>query len=328
MPADSPVAALSCGASFVLGWLVLRCVRGKEGVEHMGKFLVANYHLMVSDFHAFCKDLIAHAKQLCVKFGKTFLAHREGFHCSLSGLTFLLTLRRKECRDALLNFARACGDHVTRLIQNGRRSQVGTEIFLKLMEELSSITLAVRAGGKPIHMARYNIMDAARCFLVILEKCVGCRPFEYTEEEHVWMLKRQTKKVRTELVRDMAFFKIGDAASMRQFMSELEHLGTVRQGNAFVLCCEGRQSGNHYGMFKLRALLDYARAHSKQSALKQALASKRDELSKTGGKGKCHTLQMLEVVRRSAGSALAGYLRTAKNAKLGESSLTNMLLDC
>ena len=56
---------------------------------------------------------------------------------------------------------------------NGCRAKVGSDVFLKLMEELSSITLAVRAGGKQLRMSRYNIMDSARCFLAILEKSVG-----------------------------------------------------------------------------------------------------------------------------------------------------------
>ena len=315
----------TCGENFVLGWLIMRCVRGTQGVTHIGKFLVANYQEMVDDFPAFCTHLIEHGEELCEKYGKSFLAHREGFHTSLSGIQFLRTLSRKPCRAALLTFARACGDHVTRLMHSGCRAKVGSDVFLKLMGELSSITLAVRAGGKQLRMSRYNIMDSARCFLAILEKCVGCSPIEYTEEEHAWMMKRQSTKIRSETVRDMTYFKIADAASMRKFISELEHLGTVRAANVFVLCCEGRHCGSHYGMPKLRALVTYARACGKRGALKQELDSKRDELAKTGGKGKCHTLQMLQVVERFAGSTLARY-RPAGSAAVYDR--TRLLLDC
>jgi hypothetical protein len=210
-------------------------------------------------------------------------------------------------------------------MHNGCRAKVGSDVFLKLMEKLSSITLAVRAGGKQLRMSRYNIMDSARCFLAILEKSVGCSPIEYTEEEHAWMQKRQSTKIRSDTVRDMTYFKIADAASMRKFISELEHLGTVRAANVFVLCCEGRQCGNHFGMPKLRALVTYARACGKRGALKQELDSKRDELAKTGGKGKCHTLRMLQVVERFAGSTLARY-RPAGSAAVYDR--TRLLLDC
>ena len=210
-------------------------------------------------------------------------------------------------------------------MHSGCRGKVGSDVLLKHMGELSSITLAVRAGGKQLRMSRYNIMDSARCFLAILEKCVGCSPIEYTEEEHAWMMKRQSTKIRSETVRDMTYFKIADAAAMRKFISELEHLGTVRASNVFVLCCEGRQCGNHFGMPKLRALVTYARACGKRGALKQELDSKRDELAKTGGKGKCHTLQMLQVVERFAGPTLACY-RPAGSAAVYDR--TRLLLDC
>ena len=324
-PCAGGVSQSTCGENFVLGWLILKCVRGTQGVQHIGKFLVANYREMVHDFPAFCTHLIQHGEELCAKYGQTFLAHREGFHCSLSGMCFLRTLSNESCRAALLTFARACGDHVTRLMQNGCKSKVGSHVFLKLMEELSSITLAVRAGGKQLHMSRYNIMDSARCFLAILEKSVGCSPMGYTDEEHAWMMKRQCTKIRTETVRDMMYFKIADAASMREFIFELEHRGAVRAANVFVLCCEGRQCGNHYGMPKLRALVTYARACGKRGALKQELDSKQDELAESGGAGKCHTLQMLQVVERFAGRTLARY-RPAGSASVYDR--TRLLLDC
>ena len=106
----------------------------------------------------------------CSYRGQTFSAHREGFHTSLSGIQFLRTLSRKPCRAALLTFARACGNHVTQLMRlgAGRRAQVGSDVFLKLMEELSSITLAVRAGGKQLRMSRYKRWLSSRGLSTVL----------------------------------------------------------------------------------------------------------------------------------------------------------------
>ena len=164
----------TCGENFVLGWLIMRCVRGTQGVTHIGKFLVANYQEMVDDFPAFCTHLIEHGEELCEKYGKTFLAHREGFHTSLSGIQFLRALSRKPCRAALLTFARACGDHVTRLMHSGCRAKVGSDVFLKLMGELSSITLAVRAGGKQLRMSRYKRWLSSRGLSTVLSWPVHC----------------------------------------------------------------------------------------------------------------------------------------------------------
>ena len=62
----------TCGENFVLGWLILKCVRGTQGVQHIGKFLVANYEEMVDDFPAFCTHLIQHGEELCASTGRPF----------------------------------------------------------------------------------------------------------------------------------------------------------------------------------------------------------------------------------------------------------------
>ena len=104
----------------------------------------------------------------CSYRGQTFLAHREGVHTTLSGMNFLRTLSRKPCRAALLTLARACGDHVTRLMHSGCRAKVGSDVFLKHMGELPSITLAVRAGGKQLRMSRYKRWLSSRGLSTVL----------------------------------------------------------------------------------------------------------------------------------------------------------------
>ena len=71
-------------------------------------------------------------------------------------------------RHELLANARACGDHVTRLMHSGCRGKVGSDVFLKHMGELSSITLAVRAGGKQLRMSRYKRWLSSRGLSTVL----------------------------------------------------------------------------------------------------------------------------------------------------------------
>eukprot|EP00959_Pyramimonas_sp_CCMP1952_P051097 1067758-Pyramimonas_sp.AAC.1 len=77
---------------------------------------------------------------------------------------------------------------------------------------------------------KYNSMDCMRCFLAILEFCMGCAPAEYTEELHQWFLKRQCRRWRRHAAADLAYFGVLSCDSMTTALGRMRRaLNTTSQ---------------------------------------------------------------------------------------------------
>ena len=55
-------------------------------------------------------------------------------------------------------------------------------------------------------MSNYHAMDATRCFQACLQYGLGLKEFSYTGVVHEWTMKKQAKKFRDALVKDMFYF--------------------------------------------------------------------------------------------------------------------------
>ena len=55
-------------------------------------------------------------------------------------------------------------------------------------------------------MRNYHSMDATRCFQACLQYGLGLEAFTYTERVHDWNVKKQAKKFRDVLLKDMFYF--------------------------------------------------------------------------------------------------------------------------
>ena len=97
------------GYLFFLSWLLVAFTRGYEGVTFVGNHLLKNWELFCHDFASYVADLVKSAQTYCAMHGSSSLAHIESYHTGMSGLRFLMTLRRKTNRDRLVRIASGVG---------------------------------------------------------------------------------------------------------------------------------------------------------------------------------------------------------------------------
>ncbi|CAK0907478.1 unnamed protein product, partial [Prorocentrum cordatum] len=121
--------------------------------------------------------------------------------------------------------------------------------------------VAVAVQKNQVKMAgRYNSMDCMRCFMHMLEFCMGCTPTEYTEELHQWFLKRQCRKYGRDAAAELAYFGVVSCDSMTTALGRMRKaLNTTSQVSAatmYVLFCETRQAINRYSLHGLWYLIE------------------------------------------------------------------------
>ncbi len=120
-------AVMSDGFFFMLFLLLIRFTRGSRGVLHVSEHVLKNWKLFRENFNAFCASLVEECEQLCTKHGQTYLSHREGLHTGLSGIQFIRTLKRSDCRKKLVSVATQHSDLWERLLSARGRGCMSAE---------------------------------------------------------------------------------------------------------------------------------------------------------------------------------------------------------
>ena len=133
-------AVMSDGFFFMLFLLLIRFTRGSQGVLHVAQHVLKNWKLFREDFNSFCVSLVEECEQLCAKHGKTYLSHREGLHTGLSGIHFIRTLRRSDCRNKLVSVATESSDVWDRLLLARGRGRMSAEEVCSLGSALANQT--------------------------------------------------------------------------------------------------------------------------------------------------------------------------------------------
>lgn len=308
---DSP------GYLFLLSFVLLRFTRGQAGVPVVCDYLLDHWSVFVENFDTFCCGLVRHCEAVCKERGSTYLAHREGLHIAYSGLNFIRTLRRARIRRRLVAFAEKWA-HVVSGLQRPRLEGVSVaSADIMAMGDSIRDYVAVAVQKNRVKMAgKYNSMDCMRCFMHIVEFCMGCMPTEYTEELHQWFLKRQCRKYGRDAAAELSYFGVVSCDTMTTALGRMRNaLKTTSQVSAatmYVLFCETRQAINRYSLHGLWYLIEvYDKSKSARanvSRLRHGLAHSVSTL--------CHTLQVLEAIRSCVGVSLA-VLRRSSSKRAG-----------
>ncbi|CAK0859546.1 unnamed protein product [Prorocentrum cordatum] len=167
--------------------------------------------------------------------------------------------------------------------------------------------VAVAVQKNKVKMAgKYNSMDCMRCFMHMVEYCMGFTPTEYTEELHQWFLKRQCRKWARHAAAELAYFGLVSCDTMTTALGRmrkaLNSTSQVSDATMYVLFCETRQAINRYSLHGVWYLID---AYDKSKSVRANVSRVRPGLAST----RCHTIQLLEAIRSCVGVSLA-VLRT------------------
>ncbi|CAK0891356.1 unnamed protein product, partial [Prorocentrum cordatum] len=168
--------------------------------------------------------------------------------------------------------------------------------------------VAVAVQKNKVKMAgKYNSMDCMRCFMHMVEYCMGFTPTEYTEELHQWFLKRQCRKWARHAAAELAYFGLVSCDTMTTALGRmrkaLNSTSQVSVATMYVLFCETRQAINRYSLHGVLYLID---AYDKSKSVRANVSRVRPGLVST----RCHTIQLLEAIRSCVGVSLA-VLRTS-----------------
>ena len=291
----------SAGYLFLLSFVLLRFTRGQAGVPVVCDYILDQWSVFVHDFDAFCSGLLRHCEAVCKEKGCSYLSHREGLHTQYSGLHFIRTLRRARIRRRLVAFAEKWAHVVSGLQRPWEGVSVTSADIMAMGESIPDyVAVAVQKNG--VKMAgKYNSMDCMRCLMLMLEYCMGCVT-EYTEELHQWFLKRQCRKWACHAAAELAYFGVVSCDSMITALGRMRKaLNTTSQvsvATMYVLFCETRQAVNRYSLHGLWYLIE---VYDKSKSVRAHVSRARNGLVST----RCHTIQLLEVIRSCVGVSLA-----------------------
>ena len=296
----------SPGYLFLLSFVLLRFTRGQAGVPVVCDYLMDHWSVFVENFDTFCCGLVRHCEAVCKARGCSYLAHREGLHIAYSGVNYIRTLRRARVRRLLVAFAEKWAHVVSGLLRPRVEGVSVASADIIAMGDSIPDYVAVAVQKNKVKMAgKYNSMDCMRCFMHMLEYCMGCTPTEYTEELHQWFLKRQSRKCGRDAAAELAYFGVLSCESMTAALGRMRMaLGTtsrVSTATMSVLFCETRQAINRYslqGLWYLIELYDKSKTvRANVSRVRNGLAYSVSTL--------CHTIQVLEGIRNCEGVSLA-----------------------
>ena len=190
-------------------------------------------------------------------------------------------------------------------VHRGKRT-LGFEDFGKLAKSLQGILIG-RHGPDlaPRKCGSYNSMDAMRAILAVLES-LGMAPVVYGHDMHVWFQKRQGGKYRD---RSPWTWTASDIQGMViRLRCHFRNAFTVSFSSIQVLICEARQAVNSYG---IRGVCCLIRRYKASSAVRAQVAQLRIELMQKSGVGQCHTVTVLECIRRAAGMTVAAVVKAS-----------------
>ena len=278
-----------------LCFILARCTRGANGIIYVCRHIAKNWELFASDFPAYCVLLVAYAESVCLEKGKTFLSHVEGLHTGLSGLQFLRTLKGTICRKKLVLAAIKLSLIFERVLRaRGRRALTSAEVMEIGGAFHKGVVLAIHNGILRT-ISNYNEMDATRCFECLVNAVFGVPPTIYDDSLHCWYMKRQKKKMRAQVLKDMKAIGVTTAREMQEKLKVFQSLvsGTVNASTGFVALCEFRQLLNKFGLRRVHLMVQ---ACEKSTDIQKAVAVKRRELFETGGTCECHTVQLFNVI--------------------------------
>ncbi|MCP4466213.1 MAG: hypothetical protein GY813_05630, partial [Halieaceae bacterium] len=174
-------------------------------------------------------------------------------HIAYSGLNFIRTLRRARIRRRLVAFAEKWA-HVVSGLQRPRLEgvSVASADIIAMGDSIRDYVAVAVQKNRVKMTGNYNSMDCMRCFMHIVEFCMGCAPTEYTEELHQWFLKRQCRKYGRDAAAELAYFGVLSCDSMTAALGRMRTaLNTASQVSAatmYVLFCETRQAINRYSL--------------------------------------------------------------------------------
>ena len=296
----------SAGFLFLLSFVLLRFTRGQAGVPVVCDYLLDQWSVFVENFDSFCCGLVRHCEAVCKERGCSYLAHREGLHMAYSGLNFIRTLRRARIRERLVAFAEKWA-HVVSGLQRPRVEglSVACADIIAMGNSIPDY-VAVAIQKNDVKMAaKYNSMDCMRCFMHMLEFCMGCMPTEYSEELHQWFLKRQSRKYGRDAAAELAYFGVLSCDSMNKAVDRMRMaLNTTSQVSAatmYVLFCETRQAINRYSLHGLWYLIEQ---YDKSESVRANVSRVQNGLVFSVSTH-CHTIQVLEGIRGCVGVSLA-----------------------
>ena len=297
------VGMASAGFLFLLSFVLLRFTRGQVGVPVVCDHLLDQWSVFVEDFDSFCCGLVRHCEAVCKERGCSYLAHREGLHMAYSGLNFIRTLRRARIRERLVAFAEKWA-YVVSGLQRPRSSVACADIIA--MGNSISKYVAVALQKNQVKMAaKYNSMDTMRCFMLMLEFCMGVMPTEYSEELHQWFLKRQCRRHGRDAAAELAYFGVLSCDCMNKAVGRMRKMlnatSQVCAATMYVLFCETRQAINRYS---LRGLWYLIEQYDKSKSVRANVSRVRNGLESSVST-LCYTIQVLEGIRTSVGVSLA-----------------------
>ena len=294
----------SAGFLFMLSFVLLRFTRGQAGVPVVCDYLLDQWSVFVENFDSFCFGLVRHCEAVCKERGCSYLAHREGLHIAYSGLNFIRTLRRARLRRRLLAFAEKWA-HVVSGLQRPRVEGVSVATIMAMGDSIPAYVAVAIQKNKVKMAAKYNSMDCMRCFMHMLEFCMGCTPTEYTEELHQWFLKRQCRKSGRDAAAELAYFGVLSCDSMTtalgRMRTALKATSQVSAATMYVLFCETRQAINRYSLHGLWYLIEL---YDKSKSVRANVSRVRNGLAYSVST-LCHTIQVLEGIRSCVGVSLA-----------------------
>ena len=294
------------GYQFFLAWLVIAFTRGHRGVTFVGDHLLDNWQIFCDDFHSYVGKLVKAAKDHCDVHGPSSLSHIESYHTSLSGLRFLLTLKKKINRDRLIKIAAWSSTIIGRLLDGKGHSCLRVSEFIKISIKIKTVVLAVRTtkegDKKNAHVGAYNQQQAMRCLEHTIEHVLGCQEMTYTNEIHEWYAKRQSKKSTAESKALVEEFKLNTTKTMQKYIKDLQKCfpgETVNKGTANVNTCELRQSINMIGISRMMFIAEMVcKSTAKATELRLAIQEKTKELAMNpyaNCKAGCHSVQVCTV---------------------------------
>lgn len=284
---------LTPGEKFLLVFLLIRCTRGAEGIPIVCDSILAHQLTFENNFHVFCQQLVSTCRNLNKGRQISYMAHREGLHMQYSGMNFINSLRRLECRQGLLDYATRFGPIFDRLLAFKRETYLTAAEIKEMGTELSNyVVLAVQDKYK--YVGKYNSMDAMRCLMIVAEVLIGCMPTPYSQELHDWFISRQSKKYKQATTNILQYFCITGASSVNEFISRIRtetRLGaTVCFATIYVLFCETRVVINQYGA---RSICYLIQQYKRSPKLRAHTESIRQSLARTTST-KAHTLIVIE----------------------------------
>ena len=199
----SPAAYL-----LALVFLLFRCTRGFEGISVVCDFTLKKWTVVESNFDKTCKELVAHCEAVCRRTCKSQLSHREGLHTMYSGIHFLRTLLRADCRKRIKSVAKKIAPVISRLLHlRGRTSLTASEI-ISIGESIHGcVALAIQRGRLKL-AGKYNAMDCTRCFMLVCENIFRCHPIKYVETQRSSSLETLSKCLAIEMLAMISLFRL------------------------------------------------------------------------------------------------------------------------